>query len=112
MDVYNGVDVLYICCSPGYRPFMQTVQCHIAELQKCSTTSPSTVRGVANMQRSNSIAQADCSGAGNSATVSSGENTPTTPRLDSKGDRRPELDSASELSVESRTESDSRCIVS
>lgn len=100
-----------MCCSPGYRPFLQAVQCHTAELQKCLTTSPSTARSVACVQRSNSL-QADSSTATSLASTPSVENTPTTPRLDSKGDRRVELDSDYETLVESRAESDSRCVIS
>ena len=65
------------------------------------------------MQRSNSNAQqADCLAVASTAAAPNVDNMPSPPRLDSKGDRRPELDSASETSVESRTESESRCVVS
>jgi len=102
-------------CSHGYRPFLSAVQSHIAELQKCPTTSPSSVRSTANtFSRSNSVgaSQADVSPTVSAATAASADNSLTPSRLDGKGDRRPELDSPSDVPFETRTESDSRCVVS
>ena len=89
------------------------MQCHIAELQKCPTTSQLTARGAASSSRSSSIAQqADCSAAANSASTQNVDNTPMAPWIDSKGDRRSELDSESTTPTENRAESDSRCVIS
>ena len=98
-------------CSAGYRSFLQSVQCHIAELQKCPTTSARAA--AAAVSRSNSItSQADVSAAAGTTTAATVDNVQVPARLDSKGNRRPELDSASEMPIESRTESDSRCLIS
>lgn len=106
-------------CSPGYRPFLQSVQGHVAELQKCPTTTApsSSVRGAAAaaLARSNSVpsSQADTLPvAASSATAVNVDSSLTPTRLDSRGDRRPDLDSPSDVPLETRTDSDSRCVVS